>query len=330
MTFAHPTLGTHWPLERLLHRRSQIAFGLVFAVAITLGAIVQSVAAERTVRDATGRDVAIGEAKRIVSIGGSVTEIIYALGAQDRVIARDSTSLYPMQAVEKPDVGYMRALSAEGVLSVKPDLIIAIEGSGPKEAIDLLESASVPMVVVPETYSAAGIVEKVKLIAEVLGEEEKGKALADKISARFAALDKALATIPQSERKKAIFLTSIAGDKPMAAGSHTGGNAAIELAGGINPMASIPGYKPASDEALAAAAPAAIIMMGRHGAESATAETVFAVPSLAGTPAAKTKSLIVMDGLYLLGFGPRAADAAHDLAVALYPGINIPEMPAAN
>ena len=81
---------------------------------------------------------------RVVSIGGSVTEIVYALGAQERLIARDSTSVYPHNALSLPDVGYMRQLSPEGVLSVNPGAIIALQGSGPPEAVDVLKKASVP------------------------------------------------------------------------------------------------------------------------------------------------------------------------------------------
>ncbi|MCX5495068.1 ABC transporter substrate-binding protein [Kaistia dalseonensis] len=325
----HLHFGMPYPFELLMRRRSQIALGLAFAVAITLGAIAQSSAAERTIRDGAGREVTVGDAKRIVSIGGAVTEIIYALGAGDRVIARDSTSFYPAEVTQKPDVGYMRALSAEGVLSVKPDLIIAVDGAGPKEAIELLEAAAVPMVVVPEHYSAAGIVEKVTLVADVLGEQEKGKALATRIESQFATLDAALAKIPADQRKKAVFLMSLASDKPLAAGSGTAGNAIIGLAGAINPMAGIPGYKPASDEALAAAQPASIIMMNRPGADAPDADKIFAVPALAATPAAASKALIVMDGLYLLGFGPRTADAARDLAHQIYPSLTLPESSAA-
>lgn len=111
-----------------------------------------------TVRDAAGRDVAITDTSRIVSIGGAVTEILYALGLDKRVIAVDTTSLYPPRALaEKPNVGYMRQLSAEGVLGLGPSLVLASEGSGPKETIAVLEAARVPFVHVPEVFSGDGI-----------------------------------------------------------------------------------------------------------------------------------------------------------------------------
>ena len=322
MPFPGRARGLH--LVALRRREVRLALGFIAAAAITIGALSQALAAGPTVRDATGREVDVGAAQRIVTIGGAVTEIVYALGAEDRIVARDSTSFYPAAAQDKPDVGYMRALSAEGVLSVKPDLILAVEGSGPPEVIQLLEAASVPMVVVPETYTADGIAAKVELVAAVLGKEEEGRALADGIRARFAALSDALSGLDEADRKRVVFLMGINDGKPLAAGSGTAADSIIRLAGGTNPMAAIPGYKPASDEALAAAAPQAIVMMRRPGAEPASPEEIFAVPALTTTPAAAAKALVVMDGLYLLGFGPRTADAARDLAHALYPALALP------
>ena len=313
----------------LLGRRGQLLLGALFAVAMTIVSLVDVVAAERTVTDASGRTVTVGEAKRIVTIGGDVTEIVHALGAFDRVIARDQTSVYPEDVFEKPDVGYMRSLSAEGVLSVKPDLILAVDGSGPAETLDILKAASVPLVIVPKGESPEGVAAKITLVAQVLGLEEKGKALADKVLADFGAVEKALATLKPEERKKVVFLLSLQGGKPMAAGQKTAADAMIALAGGANPLTAIEGYRPASEEAIAAAAPDTILMMNRGGeSHRATPEEVFATPAFALTPAARTKSLIVMDGAYLLNFGPRAALAAADLAHRLYPELALPEISA--
>lgn len=97
--------------------------------------------------DARDRDVVIDDPSRIVSIGGAITEILYALGFEDRIAGVDATSLYPPAALrEKPDVGYMRQLSPEGVLGLHPSLVLAVQGSGPKETMDVLEAAKVPLV----------------------------------------------------------------------------------------------------------------------------------------------------------------------------------------
>ncbi len=318
---SHPTIS----LLPLLHgRQLRLAAGFAAAVLITVFAIQQSVAAARSITDARGRTVTIGSAERIVSIGGASTEILYALGAEGRVVARDSTSLWPAAALQKPDIGYMRALAAESVLSMKPDLILAVEGAGPKETMDLLEAAAVPIVILPEPHSAKGIAEKITMIGTIIGEDDKGRALAADVEAKATALEATVAAIPDGERKRAVFLMSLAGDRPLAAGAHTAADAMISAAGGINPFASVEGYKPASAEAMAAARPDAVVMMTRPGAAAMTPEAVFAVPALAATPAAERRALTVMDGLYLLGFGPRMPDAARDLAAAFYPALPLP------
>ena len=112
----------------------------------------------------TGPVAAEDQKGGVVAIGGSVTEIIYALGEQDQLVARDTTSMFPPEASELPDVGYIRALSPEGVLSVNPKKIVALEGSGPPESLDVLKKASVPIVIIPEGYSREGIVNKIKAV----------------------------------------------------------------------------------------------------------------------------------------------------------------------
>ncbi|MBW8283636.1 MAG: ABC transporter substrate-binding protein, partial [Rhizobium sp.] len=103
-------------------------------------------------------------AQRIVSIGGTVTEIIHALGEHARVVAVDSTSTYPESAADKPDVGYIRQLSAEGVLSQKPDLIIAEAGAGPADAIAILTASGVAMVSIPTPPEAEAIAGKIRAV----------------------------------------------------------------------------------------------------------------------------------------------------------------------
>ncbi|MET0748950.1 MAG: ABC transporter substrate-binding protein, partial [Rhizobium sp.] len=104
------------------------------------------------------------DTSRLVSIGGDVTEIVYALGEEKRLIARDSTSVYPEAAAKLPDVGYMRALSPEGILAVNPSAIIAVEGSGPPEALAVLRNASVPFETVPQSFDRDGILKKIASI----------------------------------------------------------------------------------------------------------------------------------------------------------------------
>ncbi|HEY6633809.1 MAG TPA: ABC transporter substrate-binding protein [Rhizobiaceae bacterium] len=256
------------------------------------------------------------DTSRIASIGGAITEIVYELGEEDKLIARDSTSLFPEEALKLPDVGYVRALSPEGVLSVNPTGLLVTEGSGPQEAIDVLEKASIPFITVPETYSHAGILEKIRVVGKALGVDEKAAALSAKVDADLTAAGKLTAGIP--EKKRVLFILSMQGGKIMAAGSDTAANAIVELAGAVNAVEGYSGYKQLSDEAAILARPDIILMMDRGGPQAVSETELFAHPAIAPTPAGQAKKAIRMDGAYLLGFGPRTAGAIRDLAAALY------------
>jgi iron complex transport system substrate-binding protein len=260
--------------------------------------------------------VVFKDTSRIASIGGSLTEIVYALGEQTKLVARDSTSTYPEAALKLPDVGYMRALSPEGVLSVNPSGILALEGSGPKEAIDVLKKASVPLILVPETFDRAGILEKIRIVGKALGADDKAAALSASVDADLAPAERLTADLP--ERKRVLFILSMQGGKILASGDGTAADGIIAMAGGINAIDGFSGYKQLSDEAAILAKPDVILMMDRGGDNGLANADLFAHPAIAPTPAGQAKKLVRMDAGYLLGFGPRTAGAIRDLAVALY------------
>jgi iron complex transport system substrate-binding protein len=253
---------------------------------------------------------------RLVAVGGSITEIVYALGEQDKLIARDSTGVYPAEALSLPDVGYMRALSPEGVLSVEPSAILALEGSGPAEALDVLKKASVPIVMIPEGFDHDGILAKIRAVGHAIGAEDKAAKLADEVDAQLRAAQALTADIP--ERKRVLFILSMQGGKLLASGTGTAADGIIRMAGAVNAVDAYTGYKQLTDEAVIEAQPDFVLMMDRgDGAGTATAE-LLAHPAIAATPAGKNGAVIRMDGAYLLGFGPRTAAAVRELAGDLY------------
>lgn len=267
-------------------------------------------------------------ANRIVSIGGAVTEILYDLGEDSRIVGIDTTSLYPPRAAkEKPSIGYMRQLSAEGVLSLRPDLILAIEGAGPKDTMAVLQAAKVPLRMVPERFTGDGILEKIKTVAETIGASPKGECLARKVSADLGALAKLESGIANHDKKRVMFVLSLINGHAMVAGHGTAADGIIRMAGAVNAMDGFDGYKVVSDEAVIAAGPDAVLTMQRTGS-AITAESIFSLPAFVTTPAAIKDNFISMEGLYLLGFGPRTARAARDLAAKLYPGIQPVALPS--
>ncbi|SCY47598.1 heme/hemin ABC transporter substrate-binding protein [Microvirga guangxiensis] len=254
-------------------------------------------------------------ARRIVSVGGAVTEILYRLGQETEIVGVDATSLYPADALKtKANVGYIRALGAEGVLSLNPTLVLAAEGAGPPDALQLIAQAGITIVRVPDRPSADGIVERVKVIAQTLDMPERGAALIQEIERGFAELTDARARIKQPAR--ALFVLSFQNGRPLVGGQGTTADAMLALAGATNAASSLNGWKPMSDEGVIAAAPEAIVMMS-HGPGGA-AQDPFTFPAFAATPAAVKRRLVVMDSLYLLGFGPRTPAAARELMAALH------------
>lgn len=256
------------------------------------------------------------DASRIVSIGGSLTEIIYELGLEGALVARDQTAYFPEAAQKLPDVGYMRALAPEGVLSVSPTALLVLEGAGPKEALEVLHSVGVEYQTVPESYSAEGVLEKVRDVGIMFGVEAEAEALASKIEGEFAALAERTKKI--TEPKKVLFILSNEGGQIQASGTGTAADGIIALAGAKNVVTEYAGYKALSEEAITTAAPDAIVMMDRTGDHAASDADLLVHPAIALTPAGKNKAIYRLDGAYLLGFGPRAAAAATELSQLIY------------
>lgn len=286
---------------------------LCFRRGAVLVAIALSVAAGGAVRAETVDH--FDDTSRIVSVGGSLTEIVYALGAEKMLVARDQTSAYPDAVKKLPDIGYMRQLAPEGVLSVNPTGILLLEGSGPLDTLDVLKKASVPMIVVPETFTDESVIKKIEIVGKALGLEDKAKTFAAEVSRDIEAAEKAAAG--HSSRKRVLFVLSAPGGRMMASGTGTAANGMIELAGGENVITEYHGYKQLTDEAIEKAAPDMILMMDT-GADGMTPESLLKNPLIAATPAGRDKNIVSMEASYLLGFGPRTGAAIRDLSAKLY------------
>lgn len=255
---------------------------------------------------------------RVLSIGGSVSEIVYALRQEGRLVGRDTTSTFPAAVEALPDVGYMRALSPEGVLSVSPDLILMEAGAGPAETLATLEGAGVKIVTVPGADSPEGVLAKVQVVAAALGQEAKGAELAARIEAETAAALAKVAAQP-GPKPRVLFILGNSGGRLTGAGSDTSAAAMIALAGGVNAIDGFAGYKALTDEAVAAAAPDIILAMeASEGPGMPGDDPLFAHTALAATPAGQAKRVVRMPGMFLLGFGPRTPDAILALNAALY------------
>ncbi|MBO0333272.1 ABC transporter substrate-binding protein [Sneathiella sp. CAU 1612] len=249
--------------------------------------------------------------KRIVSIGGALTETIYALDAGDLVVGSDTTSYYPPAAASAPKVGYMRALSAEGILSLSPDLVILSEESGPPTVLEQLKSAGVTMLVLEAGRTIGDVKKNIKILAETLEKQGEGESLISEIDGTVSKLQEAIAA--QESSKSVMFILQHSGGAPMVAGSKTAADSIIKLAGAENAVTGYDGYKPLSPEAATSLAPD-ILLVTTQGLEQSGGEAaLLAAPGVSLTPAAKNGHVVAMDALLLLGFGPRTAEAALEL-----------------
>ena len=277
--------------------------------------------APSTVTDCRGRRVALHGANRIASIGGTITETLYALGRSDAILAVDQTSTWPEQAQkEKKGLGYMRAISSEGVLSLRPDLVLAMNDAGPPAAMDQLVASGVPVVFVDATPSPEAIEKRTRFLASIVGAPAQGEQLCNQIADQFRQLVAWRAS--HTWMPRVLFVMRMTNNRPMAAGQGTAADAMIRLAGGVNAGAGMQGYKIVDQENLIALQPDVILLMDQTA--PSIRSNLQADAGFRLTPAGRNNAFIAMEGERLLGFGPRTPQAALDLArmlvVAGHPG----------
>ncbi|MCF4165859.1 ABC transporter substrate-binding protein [Zavarzinia compransoris] len=265
---------------------------------------------------------AMAEPGRIVSLDGSATEILYRLGKETDLVATDLTSTYPPAVFALPKVGYVRALTAEGVIAFSPDLIIAPPDAGPANAIAQIESAGIPIRTLPDDPRPDGIAEKIRAVAALVDAEAAGDALAAEVTAAFA---ETFATVGRAtSRPRVLFLLDLGKGAPLAGGDRTSADAMIAMAGGINAVSGVTGFRPVSTEAIVAAAPDYIVLMDHVAERLGGPAAIAALAPLDQTPAGRNGDIVVMDGLFLLGFGPRTPAAVLELARHIHPELAAP------
>jgi len=264
---------------------------------------------------------AAADKRRIISIGGSVTEIVYALGAGSRLVAVDQTSLHPPEAQDLPDVGYLRALSAEPILSLAPDLVLVEADAGPPDVLTQLAGAGVTVARMPDEPDIGGVQAKIRKVAAALGLADKGAELARQVGEDHALVIAQIGTVQSQPR--VMFVLSAGRGAPLVAGEGTSAQAIIGLAGGRNAISGFPDYRPLSPEAGVAASPDVILVTDRTMRLLGGIEGLLTLPGIVGTPAADSRRIVSIDGLLLLGFGPRTPEAVATLAEALHPGLEV-------
>lgn len=255
------------------------------------------------------------DSARLVTLGGTITEIVFALGAGNTVVGVDSSSVHPAAVERFPIVGYQRRLSAEGILSLMPTRVLATADAGPPAAITQLRDAGVAVDVFPSAMGPAKAIELVEAIAAALGRQNEGAKLAARMVREIDAATRTVADL--DDHPRVLFVYARGPGAVLVGGSDTEADAMIRLAGAVNAGAAFAGFKPLSAEGVIASAPDVVLVTSRGAASLGGTAAALDLPGLWQTPAGAARRVVAMDDLLLLGFGPRLGTAIAELAVAL-------------
>lgn len=270
------------------------------------------------VTDANGTEITVESTDSIVPLSGSLSEIVYSLGLGQNVVARDITATFE-QAADLPVVSHGHDISAEGVLSLQPDLVLAETSSGPQTALDQIAAAGVPILVFEPADGIPSVSTRIAAVAAALGVDELGQELVERTEADIeAALDGVDAD--QAPRVAFLYLRGSA-SVYMIGGRDSGATSLIEAAGGLDAGAeALDGdFIELTPEALAAASPDVILVMDKGLESVGGLEGLLELPGVAQTPAGQDERIAHLPDGIMLNYGPRTGDVVADLASQLHP-----------
>jgi iron complex transport system substrate-binding protein len=250
-------------------------------------------------------------ARRVVVVGGALAEIVYALNAEARLVGADTTCTYPEAARKLPKVGYQRALSAEGLLSLRPDLVLASAEAGPPAVLSQIESAGVAVQAFAEGHDVDTVRKKIDGVANALDVQSAAATLLARFERDWQATRGEVAASPLAQAARAgkaprvLFVLNHTGNQALVAGQRTAADAMLAYAGARNAMQGFNGYRPLTAEALVAASPDIVLTTDEGLAAAGSPKALLATPGFADTPAGRAQRVVSLDALFLLGFGPR-------------------------
>jgi iron complex transport system substrate-binding protein len=252
------------------------------------------------------------QTERILVLGTAVGELVYAFERGDSVVARDISCEFPEAIQSKPAVGYFRQIGAEGILSMRPSVILTTEAAGPPNTISLLKSSGIPIHKFSASPELDALRANIRKMGQLLDAPERSAELIDNLNA-------ALDSIPVMQREpvEVLFLLSPPGsDRLLAAGSDTAADTMIRLAGGTNAFADMRGYQPVSAELIIQRRPGIILLPGDADVSASPSSSGHA--SIDQLVSRQGSRIIYIDLAEKLAFGIRTGEAAASLHRAFY------------
>ncbi|MFF2330303.1 MULTISPECIES: hemin ABC transporter substrate-binding protein [unclassified Streptomyces] len=276
-----------------------------------------------TVTSADGATVTVSSADRIVPLTGSLSEIVFTLGLGKQVVARDITATFE-QAAKLPVVTRAHDVSAESVLSLKPTLVLADTTTGPAEAIGQIRDAGVPLVVVEPAKELADVGPRIETVAAALGVPDSGTELTSRTRSRLEAVQKSVPAPAGGRTKPRVAFLYLRGSASvyLLGGRESGASSLLEAAGAVD-AGKASGLKKdftaITSEALAKAAPDAILVMTKGLESVGGVDGLVKIPGVAETPAGMDRRIVSVDDGVLLNYGPRTDRVLSELVAQLYP-----------
>lgn len=261
--------------------------------------------------------------QRWVSAGGAFSEWVVALGGESKLVGVDSTSQYPRSLQSLPGIGYQRQLAAEGILALRPDILLGSNEMGPPTVLEQLKAGGVRIELLSAKADVQALEHNLTQLGQLLGNQAQAQALMEGYRQR---LQSQAAWVKQARQKypapRVMMLLSHSGGNLQVAGNDTLAAWMISQAGGQS-LGEHNGYKPVSNEAMLALDPEVIIFAGgRLQGDATRAALLEQNPVLAQTRAGRDGRVLVIDPTLLVGgLGPRVPDALSMLATAFYPAV---------
>lgn len=261
-------------------------------------------------KNTEGNDNVENTEKRIISLSGTITESVFALGHGKNIVGVDVTSTYPHEINKLPKLGHTSSIKAEGLISLQPTHVLFEEGSVNQTVLDQLNTAGISTTGLNREFSVEGTKQLMHDIANVFNDSVPTDLLQalDSYSTQLKLLE---------DQPKVLFIYGRGAGNLMVAGENTSIEKIIELAGGKNAVSGFQDFKPLSNEVLIEANPDYILLFESAKSSLNGLEGILAIPGVANTRAGKEQKIIYMDGQLLSGFGPRLNEAIIELNRAI-------------
>lgn len=253
------------------------------------------------------------EVGKIVSLNGTVSEILAALKLEDAIVGTDVTSTYPESLQSKPKLGHNRSINVEGILALQPQKVMALTSDIKPEVVEQLKTAGIDVLLFDREYSIESTRQLIKQIADSVGVQSIGNQVVNKLDEEVASIN-----IITTDTPKVLFIYARGSGTMMVAGEGTAMEKMIHLAGGKNAVSGFTDFKPLTAEALVAANPDVILLFDSGLESLGGTEGIYDVQGIKETNAGKNRKVVTMDGALLSGFGPRVGEGIKELSAKIH------------